>query len=119
MRNRWKAVAALVAAGVVGNGAAASAQNVTYSTSGVFSGALATAAGCVNGTNVVPSACTGGSSGFTLTYLPVALSPNNIPNIPGAYVPLGNFFLKGSGAMVSVPSGSPLLFSIVINQTLP
>jgi hypothetical protein len=115
MRNGWKAVAALVAAGVVGTGAAAQAQNVTYSTSGVFSGALASTY-CTNGNNVVVSSCTGG--GFTLVFTPVTQSANNIPN-QGGTVPLGNFFLNGQGSVATLPSPNELFFSIVIAQTQP
>jgi hypothetical protein len=112
MRNSWKAVAALVAAGVVGSGTAAQAQNVTYSTTGVFSGALASF--CTNG-GAAGSTCTGG--GFTLQFVPVVLSANNIPNMGGT-VPLGNFFLTGSGS-VATPTPNQLFFSIVIAQTAP
>lgn len=114
MRNRWKAVAALVAAGVTSGGVAARAQNVTYSTTGVFSGALASSF-CTNGGSA-GSVCTGG--GFTLRFDPVLLSANNIPNMGGT-VPLGNFFLSGEGDVTTPPSPNELFFSIVIAQTLP
>lgn len=115
MRNKWKAVTALVAAGVVGSGTAARAQNVTYSTSGVFSGALASSF-CTNGNNIVVSSCAGG--GFTLVFTPVTQSANNIPNLGGT-VPLGNFFLNGQGNVATLPSPNELFFSIVIAQTQP
>lgn len=114
MRNRWKAVAALVAAGVVGGGAVAQAQNVTYSTTGVFSGALASTF-CVNG-GLAGSNCTGG--GFTLRFDPVRLSANNIPNMGGT-VPLGNFFLTGQGDVTTLGAPNELFFSIVIAQSQP
>ncbi|HEY2067460.1 MAG TPA: PEP-CTERM sorting domain-containing protein [Gemmatimonadaceae bacterium] len=115
MRNSWKAVVALVAAGVVGSGTAAQAQNVTYSTTGVFSGALASTY-CTNG-GTAGSSCTGG--GFTLQFVPVfPASANNIPNMGGT-VPLGNFFLSGNGNVTTPASPNQLFFSIVIAQSTP
>lgn len=90
----------------------ANAQNVSYSTTGVFSGSASSF--CVNG-GAAGSSCSG--AGFTLTFNPVNSSTNNVPNVGGT-VPLGNFFLSGQGGPVG-PTGSQLIFTLAINQSAP
>jgi hypothetical protein len=116
MRLKVAWTGALLAGAVLIVPARAQAQNVTYSTTGVFSGALASTF-CVNG-GAAGSSCTQ-PGGFSLFFNPVGLSENNVPNISGATVPLGNFLVSGSG-LASAPTGAnQLFFSILINQTLP
>jgi hypothetical protein len=116
MRLKVALTGALLAGAVFIVPARAQAQNVTYSTTGVFSGALASTY-CTNG-GALGSSCTQ-PGGFTLFFNPVALSANNVPNIPGATVPLGNFFVSGSGLATAPTGANQLFFSILINQTLP
>jgi hypothetical protein len=84
----------------------ANAQNVSYSTSGTFSGSACTAAACNIG-------------GFVLTFDPVVSSLNNVPNTGGT-VTLGDFLLTGpAGNGSGTVSGSQAVFSLAINQSAP
>lgn len=88
------------------------AQNVTYSTTGMFSGPMSTF--CVNG-GAAGSSCTG--SGFTIAFNPINLSANNVPNVGGT-VPLGNFLVTGTGAAFTASPGQ-LFFTLAIQQSAP
>ncbi|MFL5607257.1 MAG: PEP-CTERM sorting domain-containing protein [Gemmatimonadaceae bacterium] len=72
---------------------------------------------CTNG-GAAGSSCTQ-PGGFTLFFNPVGLSANNVPNIPGATVPLGNFFVSGSGLATAPTGANQLFFSIMITQIAP
>lgn len=94
----------LAVAGALVLAAGSAGAQVTYATTGFFTSPFA---GCNGG-----PVCTGG--GFTLTY-----TPSGAVNVgSGSQVNIGYFDLVGLGN-VTIPSPSPVSFTLVINQTSP
>ena len=99
--------AGLVAAAAVALGALpASAQNLTFSTSGAFSGGS-------GGTVCIAASCTAG--GFTLSFTD-ALSANYLaPTL----LDLGQFSVNAAGASQPLTAFTGATFTLTINQTVP
>ena len=99
--------AGLVAAAAVALGALpASAQNLTFSTSGAFSGGS-------GGTVCIATGCTSG--GFTLSFTDASSAGYLAPTL----LDLGQFSVAASGGTQPLTGFTGAIFTLTINQTVP
>ena len=99
--------AGLVAAAAVALGALpVSAQNLTFSTTGTFSGGS-------GGTVCVATSCTSG--GFTLSFQDAASAGYLAPTL----LDLGQFIVTAAGASQPLTAFTGAIFTLTINQTIP